>query len=108
MPLVLCEIFRSPKREGMYLYVPREEGLERVPEQLLDVFGTPVRAMTLRLTAEKKLARVDVKEVIAALQQQGYYLQMPPSSNPEAEEEALERENTLNATLKGKGELDRC
>ena len=36
---VLCEIYKSSRQEEMYLYVPKEEGLARVPEALLEKFG---------------------------------------------------------------------
>ncbi|MFB3105055.1 MAG: YcgL domain-containing protein, partial [Pseudomonadales bacterium] len=35
-------IYRSSKRDGMYLYVDRDELLSRVPEELLKRFGRPV------------------------------------------------------------------
>ncbi len=82
---VLCEIFRSPKEEGMYLYVKREEGLERVPEDLLKRFGKPQSAMVLALTPERKLARTTAERVLACLEEPGYYLQMPPSQYADAE-----------------------
>ena len=75
----LCQIYKSPKKEEMYLYVPRERGLEDVPEALLASFGEPVEVMSLVLSADKKLARADVNEVMEALEEQGYYLQMPPT-----------------------------
>ncbi len=82
---VLCEIFRSPKEEGMYLYVKRQEGLERVPEDLLKRFGKPQSAMVLALTPERKLARTSAERVLACLEEPGYYLQMPPSPHADAE-----------------------
>jgi uncharacterized protein YcgL (UPF0745 family) len=63
----------------MYLYVDAEEGLDRVPDDLLRRFGKPVEVMALQLTAEKRLARADVGEVMRQLAENGYYLQMPPS-----------------------------
>lgn len=75
---LLCSIYRSPKKEGMYLYVDKKEDLERVPESLLKVFGKPQFAMTLHLTPERKLARVSRDEVVLAIAEQGYFLQMPP------------------------------
>lgn len=75
---ILCTIYRSPKKEGMYLYVDKKEDLERVPESLLNVFGTPQFAMTLLLSPDRKLARADREEVVLAIAEQGYYLQMPP------------------------------
>lgn len=83
---VICDIFRSPKEEGMYLYVKREEGLEHVPEALLKRFGKPQPAMTLVLTPGRKLARVPVERVLECLEDPGYYLQLPP--RPELENDA--------------------
>jgi len=62
----------------MYLYVNRQEALERVPEALLAAFGTPVHAFDFVLTPERKLAREDITKVLANLEQQGFHLQMPP------------------------------
>jgi uncharacterized protein YcgL (UPF0745 family) len=76
---VLCEVFRSPRREGLYLYVRRDEGLARVPEALLASFGTPQSALVFRLSEDRRLARVSAGEVLAALRERGFYLQLPPA-----------------------------
>lgn len=76
----ICEVFRSPRREGMYLYVDKAEGLARVPEHLRQVFGEPESALVLHLKPERRLARADAAEVLAALEDPGFYLQMPPLS----------------------------
>jgi uncharacterized protein YcgL (UPF0745 family) len=75
---VLCQVFRSPRREGMYLYVDRGEGLARVPEALLQRFGVPEPALVFRLDGERRLARASARDVLNALAEQGFYLQMPP------------------------------
>ena len=36
---LLCSIYRSPRKPGMYLYVPREKGVSEVPAPLLELFG---------------------------------------------------------------------
>ncbi len=74
----LCTIYRSPRREGMYLYVEKSEDTARVPEALLKQFGTPERAMTLALYPGRKLAQADAGKVLQAIAEQGFYLQMPP------------------------------
>lgn len=79
----LVQAFRSPREEGMYLYVDKKEGLARVPEALLARFGKPESALLLMLTAEHKLARADAAKVLAAIQQQGFYLQLPPEQDME-------------------------
>jgi len=82
---VITEIFRSAKEEGMYLYVRKEEGLSRVPEELLRHFGRAEHAMVLLLTPERKLARVSAAKIIESLQTQGYYLQLPPATTTDQE-----------------------
>lgn len=76
----LCEIFRSSRKEETYLYVDKARGVEDVPEVLMKQFGEPESVMTIVLTPERKLARADVGEVLAAIEEQGYYLQMPPTA----------------------------
>jgi uncharacterized protein len=75
---LLCDIYKSTKVDEMYLYVSRGEGLARVPQALLQKFGTPKQAMTLILQAGKKLARADIDVVLSNLNDNGFYLQMPP------------------------------
>lgn len=78
---VICEIFKSPRKDEMYLYVDKKEGLKRVPEELLEIFGTPKSTMTLLLTEDKKLARAEVSDVLRDLREKGFYLQMPPKKD---------------------------
>jgi uncharacterized protein YcgL (UPF0745 family) len=75
---MLCQVFRSPKRSEMYLYVERREGLARVPEALLSRFGEPAPVMLVNLDGSRKLARVDADRVVEQIREQGYFLQMPP------------------------------
>jgi uncharacterized protein YcgL (UPF0745 family) len=80
---LLCSVYRSSKKEGMYLYVRRGTDLGTLPEGLMKVFGLPGHALDLLLTAEKKLARADSTTVMAHIRDQGFYLQMPPSEQEE-------------------------
>ncbi len=75
---MLCRIYRSRRRAEMYLYVAADDGLDAVPAALLERFGAPEPVMTLVLSDERRLARADISEVMAAIAGQGYYLQMPP------------------------------
>lgn len=74
----ICSIYKSPKKDEMYLYVRKTEGFSRVPEALMAMFGTPKLFGTLLLTPEKKLARADAVLVLSNLEEKGFYLQMPP------------------------------
>ncbi|MGK0442254.1 MAG: hypothetical protein ACJA0N_002062 [Pseudohongiellaceae bacterium] len=79
----ICTVYRSPKKEGLYLYVIKSENLTRVPETLLKQFGKPEHAMVLVLHSERELARVDVSLVLSDLDEKGYFLQMPPQLGDE-------------------------
>ncbi len=79
MTSVFCSIYESSSKQEMYLYVRKQEGFARVPEALLALMGKKPRFVTdMVLTPARKLARADVGEVIAKLDSDGFYLQMPP------------------------------
>ena len=80
--LRVVEIFKGTKKEEMYLYVDQKEGLKKVPDDLLGTFGRTESVMVLPLTKDKKLARVKAADVLEGIENQGYFLQMPPP--PEA------------------------
>ncbi|MEJ2620657.1 MAG: YcgL domain-containing protein [Candidatus Thiodiazotropha sp.] len=73
-----CWIYRSPKKEEMYLYVAAEGDFSKVPEVLLKKFGSPEKVMELALNKNRKLAREEVSVVMQNLLTQGFHLQMPP------------------------------
>ena len=63
----------------MYLYTITKDDFSTVPEQLIKVFGKPDFSMMINLQKRKNLARVDIDKLKKHLQDDGYYLQMPPS-----------------------------
>lgn len=94
----ICSIYRSLKKNEMYLYVLKSDALERVPVELLTAFGKPQHAFDLVLTPERALAREDIHTVLANLEKQGYHLQMPPAEDEYIEhlpEELLRRNDPV-------------
>jgi len=75
---LLVDIYRSTKKEGMYVFLENGKKPQDLPPELVKNFGKAELAMTLMLTPEKKLARANAEKVINALQKEGFYLQMPP------------------------------
>ena len=67
----------------MYLFLARDRGFEAVPQALMNSFGEPQLVTTIVLTESRKLARADIDQVLAELDDRGFYLQMPPSESPE-------------------------
>lgn len=74
-----CWIYGSERHDGMYLYLGGDAAFDPVPMELRAHFGSPRFVMTLELTEDRPLARVDAGEVLRQLGEKGYYLQMPPS-----------------------------
>ncbi|HEY9033146.1 MAG TPA: YcgL domain-containing protein [Pseudomonadales bacterium] len=96
MDSLICTVYRSSKKPGMYLYVDKKTDLQPVPPALLALFGAPQRVMTLLVKAERKLARVTGADVIRAIVDTGFYLQMEP-----AEDEDMQAIARLNDKLYG-------
>ena len=94
----ICSIYKSPRKNEMYLYVLKAEALSRVPEGLLAAFGAPQLCFEMILTPENKLAREDIHQVLENLDKQGYHLQMPPPEDDYIEhlpEELLRRNDPV-------------
>ena len=104
----VIEIFKGHKKEEMYLYVEQKNGLKSVPDDLLATFGQTESVMVLLLTKDKKLARVTASDVLAAIEDQGYFLQMPPPREALAEAQIaamVEAEEKLADAQKQQPEL---
>jgi uncharacterized protein len=77
-----CFIYKSLKKEELYLYVDKKDDFSTLPEALLKSVGRLEFVMALELTPERKLAREDSVKVLASLHEKGFFLQMPPTLMP--------------------------
>lgn len=78
-----CEIYRSGKKPGAYLYIEEEDEFSRVPDSLLKLLGNLEHVMHLELTQERTLAQSDPSEVCRNLEEKGFFLQLPPTAYTE-------------------------
>ena len=78
---IQCDVYKSGRKENLYLYVDSAVGLSRVPADLMAQFGEPEKTLTFVLSEQRKLAREDTKLVLANLSDQGYHLQLPPANS---------------------------
>ena len=90
----ICSIYRCSKKEGMYVYVDKKNGLEAIPDVLAQQIGKTELAMTLLITADKLLARASAEDVLAAIDDKGFYLQMPPTLHGESEMHHMREQNS--------------
>lgn len=72
------QVLRSTKRPDTYLILPIADQFEDLPEALRAHFGEARAFLTFWLHEERFMAQADPKQVLAALQDQGFYLQLPP------------------------------
>lgn len=78
---MLCAVYKTYKKEGMYLYVPKKGYFDDVPEALMARFGAPELVTIIALEKRERLGGVDKQKLIEALSTQGFYLQMPPKED---------------------------
>ena len=72
-----CYIYRSSIKEGLYVYLADEDGLEQLPEPLRKQLGVPEFSMSLDLQPDRRMGQEDARVVLANLESQGFHVQMP-------------------------------
>ena len=73
-----CFIYKSLKKDFLYLYVPKKDDFSKVPDALISHFGEMEFLIDLELSPERKLAMEDAGKVIKSLKEQGFFVQLPP------------------------------
>ena len=69
---MITYVFRSPRKEEMYLYLLDKEGFTKLDEALQKTFGQAEFVMMINLAKRDKLARVDINKVRDELTNKGY------------------------------------
>ena len=72
----------------MYLYILEKDNFEKVPESLLTLLGDIDFSFEFDLSQNRKLVRAEAQEVIRNLNENGFFLQMPPPKHIDPEEKA--------------------
>ena len=80
-----CTVYRSASKDFTYLYLADTLTYDELPEELRSRFGEAEAIMRLNLETTPKLANADIDSVRSVLEQQGYYLQLPPEVPVEEE-----------------------
>lgn len=73
-----CYIYRSEKKKGSYIFLNKKDNFEVIPEKLLQLLGTPTFSFDFELEPDKKLIQNDSTAVMKHLQDNGYFLHLPP------------------------------
>ena len=80
-----CRIYRSERKAETYLYLAEPLSFEELPGELQRRFGEPAFVMRLEIGPDTRLARVDAAVVLRALENDGFFLQLPPKLPVEEE-----------------------
>lgn len=80
---MLCYIYKSQKKDELYVYLNQRDDFSALPDDLLKQLGKLNFVMELRLSTERKLARENVENVMTALENRGFFVQMPPTIIPQ-------------------------
>ena len=97
---MLCAVYKTSRKAGMYLYVPGKNAFDDVPEVLMQKFGTPELVMLIPLNKRPQLAGVSKEDLQIALTEKGFYLQMPPKEEDMLSSHRLELGLTPNVDKK--------
>lgn len=72
-----CYVYRSSKKDGLYVYLAEEDGLSQLPQPVLHQLGEPELAMSVDLAKRASLGHENIEEVRKNLKEQGFHVQMP-------------------------------
>ena len=75
-----CFIYKSLKKEFLYLYTVNKDDFSTIPEELLSNFGKLEFVMEIDLTEDRKLAKEDASKVLSSLKTKAYFVQLPPTT----------------------------
>ncbi len=73
-----CYVYRSNKKQGMYLYLIEKDDFSNIPESLMKLLGEVVYSFEFDLSKNRKLVKEKAEEVLRIMNENGYFLQMPP------------------------------
>jgi len=73
-----CLVYRSTLHADTYVYLPREDALDELPDALRERLGRREFALEFDLTPQRRLARCDARVLLTQIEECGYYLQLPP------------------------------
>ena len=93
-----CYIYRSSIKEGLYVYLADEDGLDRLPEPVRKQLGTPVFSMSLDLQPDSRMGQEDARVVMDNLTTRGFHIQMPRDIEQQLRSIALAAQHNQPAT----------
>lgn len=77
-----CFVYASRRKPDTYVWLRQRNHFDLLPVPLLEQLGELHFVLDVDLTPERRLPREQAATVLASLQEQGWYLQLPPADKP--------------------------
>jgi len=74
---MMCGIYRSDTKIGLYIYLEKDKKIADLPDELIKLIGKYTKVMELDLSTRDKLANENIQAVKNNLTEQGYHVQVP-------------------------------
>ena len=78
---MICSIYKGLKKQGTYLYIKKsiekKDDFSNLPESLLSLMGKLELVMQLEINQTTKLVQAHASDVLAEIELNGFYLQIP-------------------------------
>ncbi len=81
---MLVWVYKSSRKANTYLYVTKRDDFTHVPDGLKVLLGNLTSVLQFDIAKRESLPNADIPTVIQCLNNNGYYLQLPPG-DPEPE-----------------------
>ena len=72
-----CYVYKCSKKQELYVFVKNKDDFSCLPETLISNLGNLELVIEMELTPDRKLAKENAVQVIASLNEKGYFIQMP-------------------------------
>ena len=79
-----CEVYRSNRKAGTYLFVADAEDLGNLPDDLKARLEPLEWVMAIDLAERETLAATRPATVIDSIESQGFFLQLPPGEETDS------------------------
>ena len=79
-----CEVYRSSRKVGTYLFVADAEDLGNLPDDLKARLEPLEWVMAIDLAERKTLASTRPATVIDSIESRGFFLQLPPGEETDS------------------------
>ena len=68
-----CFVYRSEKKQGMYLYLSTKDDFSCVPDSLMKLLGDVTFSFEFDLSKKRNLVKAESKEVMRVMKESGFF-----------------------------------